>query len=256
LLESELFGSTRGAYSGSVVDRPGLVRSADRGTFFLDEIGDLPLLSQAAFLRVLQEQRVRPVGGTDSVAVDVRLVSATNHDLEGLVREGKFREDLFGRVAGFRLSLPPLRERKTDLGILIGALLARLAGDRAASITLTLEAARLLYDYPFPLNVRELENWLATAIALSDGSPIRPEHLPEPVDLRDSHRDLHDGTADSARPKNRPLSPEQQEHRETVVSLLREHRGNVSAVARAAGKARNQIQRWLQRYGLNPDDFR
>jgi transcriptional regulator with GAF, ATPase, and Fis domain len=251
LLESELFGSTRGAYSGSVVDRPGLVRSADRGTFFLDEIGDLPMPSQAAFLRVLQEQRVRPVGGTDTVQVDVRLVSATNRDVEGLVREGRFREDLFARIAGFRVTLPPLRERKVDLGLLVGALLARIAGPRASSVTFSLEAARELYAYRFPLNVRELENWLATAVALAAEGPIRPDHLPDPVDFGEAP-----SSPESSSPVERPLSADQLAHREEVAALLREHRGNVSAAARAAGKARNQIQRWIKRYGLDPEDFR
>jgi transcriptional regulator with PAS, ATPase and Fis domain len=252
LLESELFGSAKGAFSGAVGDRQGLVRSADHGTFFLDEIGDLPLASQAAFLRVLQEQKVRPVGGTDAVSVDIRLVSATNRNVETLVREGKFRDDLFARLAGFRLTLPPLRERRHDLGILIGALLEKIAGDRASQVTLSLEAARVLYQYHFPLNVRELESWLKTAVALAKDSPIRPEHFPDPLHLGE---DVDGGEVEDDEPA-RPLTPEQVEHRETVLALLREHRGNVSAVARAAGKARNQIQRWLRRYSLDPDDYR
>jgi DNA-binding NtrC family response regulator len=250
LIESELFGSSRGAFSGSVADRPGLLRAADRGTFFLDEIGDLPLPSQAAFLRALQERQVRPVGGTAAVPVDLRLVSATNRDVERLVREGKFREDLYGRIAGYRVTLPPLRERRQDLGLLVGVLLERALGDRASGVTLSLEAARILYSYRFPLNVRELESWLSAAVALSGGSPIRPEHWPEPVDLDP----VDDGDAEPV--ALRPLSPEQEQHREEVLGLLREHRGNVSAVARAAGKARNQVQRWLTRYALDPDDFR
>jgi len=252
LLESELFGSAKGAFSGSTTDRPGLVRSADKGTLFLDEIGDLPLPSQAAFLRVLQERRVRPVGGTDAVPVDLRLVSATNHDVERLVRDGKFREDLFGRIAGFRLRLPALRDRKADLGILVAALLRRVAGDKAEEVTLHPDAARALFDYRFPLNVRELENWLATAVALAGHGVIRQEHLPEPVDLgADGEDDDIDEPA-----TRRALSTEQAQHREEVAALLKEHHGNVSAVARATGKARNQIQRWLKRYALNPDDFR
>ncbi len=250
LLESELFGSARGAYSGSVVDRPGLVRSADRGTLFLDEIGELPLASQAAFLRVLEERRVRAVGATETVPVDLRLVSATNRDVEALVREGKFREDLFARIAAFRLNLLPLRQRRADLGILVGALLARVAPPDAR-VTLSVEAARALYGYRFPLNVRELENWLTTAVALSGGGPILPEHLPDPVDIGDEE----DAPPDSPRPE-RVLSPEQEKHKAEIQALLREHHGNVSAVARAAGKARNQVQRWLKRYALDPDEYR
>lgn len=250
LLESELFGSTRGAFSGSVSDRAGLVRAADRGTLFLDEIGDLPLGSQAAFLRVLQERSVRPVGGTDSRPVDLRVVSATNQDIARLVREGRFREDLFGRLAGFRLTLPPLRERRADLGILVSTILRRVAGDRASRITITPDAARMLSTYDFPLNIRELENWLATAVALSTDDVIRAEHLPTPVDL--SRRSNQSPTM----PSQRPLSELEEKHKAEVMSLLREHHGNVSAVARAAGKGRTQVQRWLKRYALNPEDFR
>ncbi len=248
LLESELFGSTRGAYSGSVSDRTGLVRSADGGTLFLDEIGDLPLSSQAAFLRVLQERVVRPVGGTDGHAVDLRVVTATNQDITRLVREGSFREDLFGRIAGFRLTLPPLRERRADLGILVAALLRRVAGDRAENMRLSVDAARVLCTYRFPLNVRELENWLATAAALSETGDLRREHLPAPLDF---HED-DDASADA----QRPLTADEEKHKAEVASLLRDHRGNVSAVARAAGKARNQVHRWLKRYALDPEDFR
>lgn len=252
LLESELFGSTRGAFSGSVSDRPGLVRSADRGTLFLDEIGDLPLSSQAAFLRVLQERRVRPVGGTETHTVDIRLASATNRDVEGLVQGGRFREDLFGRIAGFRLLLPPLRARRADLGILVATLLSRVAGTRASQIHVSPEAARILFTYDFPLNVRELENWLATAVALSEDGMIRPEHLPDRIRLGPP-----DGGSDAAPAvRKRPLTKDEEKHKDEVLALLREHRGNVSAVARASGKARNQIHRWLKRYALNPDDFR
>ena len=253
LLESELFGSSKGAFSGATDNRQGLVRSADHGTFFLDEIGDLPLASQAAFLRVLQEQRVRPVGGTEAVAVDLRLVSATNRNVETLVREGKFRDDLFARIAGFRLTLPPLRERRADLGLLVGTLLGKIAREREPAITISVEAARILFSYRFPLNVRELESWLTTAVALAGDGPIRPEHFPEQLHLGEEGSD--DDDDDTEQPQ-RPLTPEQLEHRETVLSLLREHHGNVSAVARAAGKARNQVQRWLRRYSLDPDDFR
>jgi transcriptional regulator with PAS, ATPase and Fis domain len=195
-------------------------------------------------------RRVRAVGATETVPVDLRLVSATNRDVEALVREGKFREDLFARIAAFRLNLLPLRQRRADLGILVGALLARVAPPDAR-VTLSVEAARALYGYRFPLNVRELENWLTTAVALSGGGPILPEHLPDPVDIGDEE----DAPPDSPRPE-RVLSPEQEKHKAEIQALLREHHGNVSAVARAAGKARNQVQRWLKRYALDPDEYR
>src|SRR5690606_9536217 len=131
LVESERFGHRKGAFSGATEDAPGLIRMSHGGTLLLDEIGDRPPASQAAFLRVLQEREVMAVGGTRPVPVDLRVVSATHRDLEALVAQGRFRADLLARVSGFRIDLPPLRERREDLGLLIGALLRKLAGPAA-----------------------------------------------------------------------------------------------------------------------------
>jgi transcriptional regulator with PAS, ATPase and Fis domain len=247
LVESELFGHRKGAFSGAVEDRPGLVRSAHKGTLFLDEIGDLPPASQAALLRVLQEREVLPVGTASPVPVDVRVISATHRDLDALVAGGSFRQDLFARLAGFRLTLPPLRERRGDLGLLIGALLGKIG---AASVALECEAARHMFAYSWPLNIRELEQVLATATVLAQGAPIALEHLPE-----------HLARTAPARPASPvPAMPapgaEHDQRRHELVEKLREHRGNVSAIARAMGKDRKQIQRWLKRYRLNPAEFR
>jgi transcriptional regulator with PAS, ATPase and Fis domain len=249
LIESELFGHKKGAFSGAVGDSPGLVRSSHEGTLFLDEIADLPAPSQAAFLRVLQEREVRPVGDTRSYAVDLRLVSATHQDLVELVDGGRFRNDLFARISGYRMTLPSLRERIEDLGFLIGVLLPRVAAAKAEQVTIDVEAARRLFRYPWPLNIRELENCLRTAVVLADEGPILVEHLPEPI-----------RTGDSAKPKrSQPaseLSDEQREHRNELDALFREHKGNLSAVARALGKDRKQVQRWTKRYELDPADYR
>jgi transcriptional regulator with PAS, ATPase and Fis domain len=250
LVEAELFGSVRGAFSGAVSDRPGLVRQAHRGTLFLDEIADLPLASQAALLRVLQERRVRAVGAAESIPVELRVVSATNHDIEQRIRDGRFRQDLFARVAGYRIRLPPLRQRREDLGLLVGTLLPKVAPESARRLSLSVAAGRRLLDYDFPLNVRELSTWLAAAAALAEDDVIGLEHLPEPLELSEAE-DLED----DGRPM-RQLTADQERHRDEVRALLREHRGNVSAVARASGKARNQVQRWLKRYALDPNDFR
>ena len=244
LVESELFGYKKGAFSGAQTDHPGLVRSADGGTLFLDEIGDLPPSSQAALLRVLQEREVMPVGGTRSVPIDLRVVAATHRDLDDMVAEQSFRHDLFARLAGFRVTVPTLSERRTDLGLMIGTLHTRIFPPEHPGFDI--DAARLLLRYPWPLNVRELEQALATAHVLAGAEPIRAEHLPDSIR--------------TGRPPGAPrpvvLSEGDQKVRDQVVTALREHGGNVSAVARALDKDRKQIQRWIKRFGLDPDAYR
>ena len=248
LVESQLFGHRKGAFSGATTDQVGLVRSADGGTLFLDEIGDLPLPAQTAMLRVLQEGEVLPVGGTRPVRVAVRVLAATHRDVDAMVAAGDFRADLLGRVVGFRVELPPLRERKEDLGLLLAALLRRHAGADAARVTFTPEAARLLYRHGWPLNVRELEKCVAAALALAHGEPIHEMHLQQILQPGGSpHPDSRE------RP---PFSEADLERREQLIRLLGQHRGNVTAVAAGLGKARMQIQRWLKRYGIDPKTFR
>jgi transcriptional regulator with AAA-type ATPase domain len=243
LVESELFGHKKGAFSGAVDDHEGLVRSAHGGTLLLDEIGDLPAASQAALLRVLQEQEVLPVGATRPVRVDLRVISATHRDLESLVESGRFRADLLGRVGGFRLDLPPLRERREDLGLLIGTLIERLSGSRAEQVALTEAAVRALFRHEWPHNVRELEKCLDAALVLAGDAPIDVPHLSPSV--RSAPADGEAGTA-----------LDEEALRTRLVELLAQHDGNVSAVARAMGKARMQIHRWMKRFGLEPDQFR
>jgi transcriptional regulator with PAS, ATPase and Fis domain len=238
LVESELFGHKKGAFSGAVEDRPGLVRAADHGTLFLDEVGDLPLPSQAALLRVLQEEEVLPVGATRAMPVDLRVVVATHRDLPQLVKDGRFRADLYARLAGWELELPALADRKEDLGIIIAALLARLAPDRP-EIGFSQSAARALVQHEWPLNVRELEQALAAGLALAREHLIDLPQLPEALRSPSPRRN---STA--------PLSDEDARRRDQLAALLTEHQGNISAVARAMGKARMQIQRWMKRYGL------
>jgi DNA-binding NtrC family response regulator len=252
LVEAELFGHRRGAFSGAIADRPGLVRSADGGTLFLDEIGDLPAAAQAALLRVLQEREVLAVGATEPVAVDFRLVVATHRDLAAMVAAGRFREDLFARVAAFTVRLPPLRERRHDLGLIIAALLRRLRGDdRAALITFDFEAVRALLSYAWPRNVRELEKCLgaAQALALSSDGPVRLRHLAEEVQGAPDAAP----TAEATPP---PSSGADQALRDELVALLGELRGNISEEARRMGKTRTQIHRWAQRFGIDLTSFR
>ncbi len=254
LVESELFGHRKGAFSGASDDRPGLVRSADRGTLFLDEIGDLPAGSQAALLRVLQEREVLPVGGTKTIPVDLRVVAATHRDLDTLVGNGEFRRDLFARLAGFRLRLPSLRQRREDLGLLIGVLLRRITGNDSHP-GLDCDAARRLFDHDWPLNIRELEQTLATAVVLAQDAPIGRDHLPESISRARASSDPA-STLSSTGTNQTTLSPEDDRRRDALLALLREHHGNVSAIARAMGKDRKQIQRWLKRFGLDANEFR
>lgn len=178
LVESELFGYRKGAFSGAIEDRLGLVRSADLGTLFLDEIGDLPEPGQAALLRVLQEREVLPVGATRPVKVDIRVLAATHRDLAALVADGRFRGDLLARVSGLMFNLPPLRERREDLGLLIGMLLKRHFEGRAKQIRFSSEAARALLAHGWPSNIRELEQCLTAAVVLARGEPIQESHFP------------------------------------------------------------------------------
>src|SRR5262249_35597906 len=242
-----LFGSRKGAFSGAIEDRPGLIRSAQGGTLFLDEIGDLPLPAQAALLRVLQEREVMPVGGTRPQPVDVRVCAATHRDLAKMARENAFRVDLLSRIAGYTVYLPALRERREDMGLIVAALLRRLAPESAERITFSSDAARTLLQRSWPLNVRELEKRLKVALALAGDLKIKHEHL-EASALRDA--------APPPWSTRVRLGPEDEERRARLLALLTEHRGNVSAMARAMGSERFQIRRWLLRYQLRAEDFR
>ena len=179
LIESELFGHVRGAFTGAVADRPGCFRSADGGTVFLDEIGELPLHLQVKLLRVLQERVFRPVGSETSIAVDVRIIAASNRDLHAQVQAGLFREDLYYRLNVITIDLPPLRERREDIPLLVRHFLRQfsdLHGRRVSRFSVA--AGRLLLKHDYPGNVRELENLMEHAVALCDGETATEEHLP------------------------------------------------------------------------------
>ena len=176
LLESELYGHERGAFTGAVRQKPGKFEIGDGGTVFLDEIGEIALSAQVKLLRFLEERKCERVGGTESVAVDVRIVAATNQDLDGLVREGRFREDLFFRLNVVRIEVPPLRDRREDIPILVAYFL-----DLARGAGITEEAMEALRNAAWPGNVRELKNAIERGAVLARGTAIRPEHLPEAV---------------------------------------------------------------------------
>jgi two-component system response regulator PilR (NtrC family) len=181
LMESEFFGHRKGSFTGAIADKDGLFKAADGGTLFLDEVGDLPLHMQVKLLRAIQEKSVRPVGGQSEVKVDVRILSATHKDLQTLVREGKFRQDLFYRLNVIELVVPSLRERQQDIPVLAEHLCTRLAGNLGVPAPhLSADALNVLTNYDFPGNVRELENILERAMTLCDGNEITVHDLQLP----------------------------------------------------------------------------
>ncbi len=226
LLESELFGHVRGAFTGALRDQPGLFRAADGGTLFLDEIGEMPLAMQARLLRVLADGEVRAVGATRGTKVDVRIVAATNRDLGAEVARGTFREDLFFRIAGVRIALPPLRERREDLPALVASILGRLGEKRP----LAHDGMRALATHPLPGNVRELEQALRRASIVADGDALHA------WDLGLS------GAPRAARTKE-PTRAE-------LEAVLAEHGGNRVHAAGALGLHRTTLQRWIQKHGI------
>jgi transcriptional regulator with PAS, ATPase and Fis domain len=258
LVESELFGHKKGAFTGAATDQLGLVRGAHGGTLFLDEIGDLPLPSQAALLRVLQEREVMPVGGRKAEHVDIRVISATNRDIPELVQKKEFRADLWARLCGFVLWLPPLRERKEDLGILLAALLRRMDPARADELALHPEAARALLGHNWPLNVRELEHLVRAGLALSTGNALQlpafravPGAVPGMPGVTGAAAAGSPGDDDSRR------TPDLAERRRLqLIALLKEHNGNVTRVAEVLGKQRTLVHRWMAQYGIDADKYR
>ncbi len=245
LVESLLFGHKKGAFSGATQDEVGLVRAAEGGTLFLDEIGDLPSASQAALLRVLQEREVVPVGATRPVRVETRVVSATHRPLRALVDAGQFRHDLLARLSGFEFVLPPLRERIDDIGVLVAALLRSLVAHCGPAPRLSGSAAYALIDHGWPNNVRELAQRLEVSALLSTNGRIELTRTSEETEL-------------AKNPGSPPLelsSEERALHAELLAQLV-EHRGNVTHVGKAMGKARSQVQRWVRRFGIDTGKFR
>jgi two-component system response regulator PilR (NtrC family) len=182
LIESELFGHVKGAFTGAQSDKAGLFQTAEGGTLFLDEIAELPTPLQVKLLRAIQDRRIRQVGGTEDVEVDVRIVAATNRDLPAEVRAGRFREDLYYRLNVVQIRVPPLRDRREDILLLADHFLRRFGAEhRRPQLRLSREARRRLDEYGFPGNVRELENLIERAVALSDGDEVTLDALPAPL---------------------------------------------------------------------------
>lgn len=258
LVEAELFGFRKGSFSGATDDRTGLARAAHGGTLFLDEIADLPLPAQGAFLRVLQDHKVVPIGGVRPLDADFRLVSATHRDLDELVERGVFREDLLARLNAFHVELPPLRARREDIGLLVARLLAE--NDPGAQLPFTVEAARSLLRHAWPRNVRELGHRIHLAMVLAKRTGrIGDDHL-FAKDMEPAPKHAAATSSTSVRPAITEaalpaLTPQDEIRRDEIIALLRHHNGNVTAVAQAMGKARAQVQRWMRRYGVNRRDM-
>ena len=244
LLESELFGHAKGAFSGALYAHRGLFQAAQGGTLFLDEIGDMPLALQAKLLRALQDRSVRPVGSTEMVPIDVRIISATHHDLSVSIRGGGFRPDLYYRLNVVSLALPPLAERREDIPLLCAHFVEQLAGRYSKPArTFAPEAMALLVNASWPGNVRELRNLVEQTVALST-TPVVPASLVQQA-LRDDNTMMV--SLDEAR---RAF-----EH-DYLVRLLRTTEGNVTQAARMAQRNRTEFYKLLQRHSLTPALFK
>jgi len=245
LMESELFGYEKGAFTGAVKSKAGLFQAANGGTIFLDEIGELPLEMQAKLLRVLQEREVRPVGSNTSVNVDVRVIAATNRDLEAAYREGTFRKDLYFRLNVVTVHLPALRERRSDIPMLVHHFLNRYAP--GANLQVTPPAMKSLLQYEWPGNVRELENCVARAITLGDRQVIDVADLPPAI--------RSEGGESSQRVpvENSPLSTTAlaEMERITILKVFEQAHGDKALAGRMLGISRATLYRKLKRYNIS-----
>jgi DNA-binding NtrC family response regulator len=243
LLESELFGHVRGAFTGAVRDRAGRFEVAQGGTLFLDEVGDIPLALQVKLLRVLQERTFERVGESRTRQSDARIVAATNRDLRRAVLEGGFREDLYYRLRVVPIEIPPLRDRREDVEPLARALLARVSARQGRALRFSPEALRTLLGYTWPGNVRELENALEYAVAVCKGQTILPEDLP--VELTEPVASQRESEGENPRSNAMPSLEAKR-----LQAILEEHRWRRSEVARALGVSRTTLWRMMREAGL------
>jgi DNA-binding NtrC family response regulator len=252
LLESELFGHARGAFTGAVSAKRGLFEQASGGTLFLDEIGDMGPKMQAQLLRAIQDGEVRPVGGSESIRVDVRLVAATNRDLEDEVKKGRFREDLFFRINVVTIRLPSLAERKGDIPLLVSHFLAKISRrDGRAPAAMSDAALALLAGYDWPGNVRELENAVARAVAVAKDGVVLPSDLPPEIHQRTPGATLTEPVAPSGLIEDRPTLAELE--RRYIALVLSECSGNKKKAAEKLGIDRRTLYRALERAGAAPE---
>jgi DNA-binding NtrC family response regulator len=239
LIESELFGYVKGAFTGAQHGRTGLLESGNGGTVFLDEIGDLPVDLQAKLLRALQEREIRPVGATERVHIDLRIIAATNRDLESAIRTGAFRQDLYFRLNVVQIKLPPLRERKTDIPLLVHSFLEKFSDAQRPVRTISEDAMRRLMAYDWPGNVRELENAIERAVALGSGPILHVADLPS---------NLQQESDEHALRSDEFVTLEELERR-AILRALRETSGDKLAAARLLGIGKTTLYRKLKQYG-------
>jgi DNA-binding NtrC family response regulator len=258
LAEGELFGWVRGAFSGAVSDNPGHLRAADGGTLFLDEVAELSLELQAKLLRAIQFKQVTPLGSQAVKSFDVRFVCAAQEPLEGRVAAGRFRADLYARLKGFVLRIPPLRERKEDIFFLVRTFLGRSG---RAGLQPTMGAMTALLEYSYPMNVRELETAIERAVLLAEGPELCDWDLPE--EMREGRRTStpHERTSESAETGSREASgagvrENPDPGADVLRALLAAHHGNWVAIARASGYPRSSLQRWCAAHGLDAETYR
>ncbi|HEX2204996.1 MAG TPA: sigma-54 dependent transcriptional regulator [Longimicrobium sp.] len=244
LLESELFGHEKGAFTGAIGRRIGRFERATGGTLFLDEIGDMSLALQSKILRAIQEREIERVGGGSPVSIDVRIVAATNRDLAQAVQEGRFREDLFYRLAVVTLTLPPLRDRGADLDLLASHFVAQYAREHGRPIRAVAEELfNALHRYPWPGNVRQLRNTMERAVVMADGEILLPQHLPADV--------LHPAQPRAAEePGEMPLVTLEEMEKRMIRRALRETGNNLTLAAERLGIHRNTLRRKIAEYGL------
>ncbi len=240
LIESELFGYVKGAFTGAMQSKQGLLEAAQGGTLFLDEIGDMPVDLQAKLLRALQEREVKPVGSTERRHINIRIIAATNRDLESAIRTGAFRQDLYFRLNVVQVKLPPLRERKSDIQLLVTSFLEKFSDAHSPTRTISDDAMRRLIAYDWPGNVRELENAIERAVAMGSGPIVHVGDLPS---------NLHYPTCERVSDKDELLPMEELERR-AILRTLRETGGDKLAAARMLGIGKTTLYRKLKQYQM------
>ncbi len=253
LIESELFGYVKGAFTGAVRARDGLLASAEGGTVFLDEIGELPLDLQAKLLRALQEKEIRPVGATHRIPINVRILAATNRDLMLMVEQGTFRKDLFYRLNVVNLRIPPLRSRRQDIPLLAAHFLDRLGRENGRKYTLSDESLRTMMEYEWPGNVRELENTIQHACALSSGPLLHPGDLSTQLqEFRlQSRRTTAPLQGNAEETDDAGITPLAEMEKQAILSTIRMLRGDKLAAARMLGIGKTTLYRKLKEYGIS-----
>jgi DNA-binding NtrC family response regulator len=242
LIESELFGYVKGAFTGAQHGKQGLLEAAHGGTLFLDEIGDMPIDLQAKLLRALQEHEVKPVGSTERRRIDVRIIAATNRDLEAAIKNGGFRQDLYFRLNVVQIKLPALRERKSDIPLLVTSFLDKFSDPQKPVRTISEDAMRRLVAYDWPGNVRELENAIERAVALGSGPILHVGDLPSNLQYPTSER----------APERDELLPLEELERRAILRTLRETSGDKLAAARILGIGKTTLYRKLKQYHVEP----